>query len=167
MAEHLHRIGQMEQEQPAHDRVERLVEARRAHVGLHEADVVEDAALLGDGQRRRLAIDADDRPVRADELGHLRGDVTDAGTEVEHAHPAPDAGGAQQRVGGAGDRGRLAVEPRDLRRRTAQHVLGHGITPSVRIACLIIRADMIAPTRLRCSPSLWRRITVCPFTTAE
>src|SRR6185436_11848122 len=123
------------------------------HVSLDEPQVVGRPALLGDREQRRLAVDAHDRARRPDEL--------------ERPHAGADPGHAQQPLAGTGDRGGLAVEPRDLVGIAAEDVLGHGSAPSVSMACLTICADMIAPTRLRCSPSLWRRITAWPLTTAE
>ena len=118
-------VGEVEQHQPLGHRVERLGIAERARVGMLVADVrgaCRRASLLGVAEHPLVGLDADDLAARADQLGEQERDVTEAGAQIEDAHPLPDAGGAEQRDRRLRDRPRLELEPRDLRRVAAEHV---------------------------------------------
>ena len=124
--DHLDRIGQMEEDQPADDRVVVAVTEPAPNVALDEADVRHAcglAALLRDGQQRRVGIEAGDASVGPYQLGDEERDVPEPAAEVEHALSRAQAGRPQEDPRGLGNRRRLRVEPSDLRRLAAEDVV--------------------------------------------
>ena len=99
MSDHVGGIGQVKEQEPADDRIERLVVDERARLALAERHVVQIClrpSILGCSQLRRVAVDASDRPIGTNELRHLERDVAWTRTKVEHSHPRNDAATLQQ-----------------------------------------------------------------------
>ena len=92
------RVGQVEKNEAAHNRVERLVGAPARDVALDKRDARlarRFGALTCDGEGLCRAIETDDRSVRANELGREASHVTKAGAQIEHPHPRDQARGLE------------------------------------------------------------------------
>ena len=87
MAYDADRVRHVEQDQPTHHGVERLLVTPLRHVSLDEAHVL---PAFGTGpcycEHPRVDVEPDHLPAGTDQVRDREGHVTQAGTEVEHAH---------------------------------------------------------------------------------
>jgi hypothetical protein len=75
-------------------RIKRLVESHCRELAFAERHIAERPALGAGtslGQSSGRSIDADDLPGGTDQIGGEEGDVAGAATDIEDAHPGPDA----------------------------------------------------------------------------
>jgi hypothetical protein len=117
--------GQMHEQQPTDDGVERFFVEERARVTLVEDDITHAGfgeALLRSGELRGISLDAHHGSVGPDHLGNLEGDVARAGTEVEDPHSRADATALQQKSRRLGEEFGLRLQPGDLGVVAAQDV---------------------------------------------
>jgi hypothetical protein len=86
--------GQVQEQQPADDGVERFLIQERARVTVAKVDITDAEpvpALHSHGDLGGILLDADHGSVGPDHLGDLKRDVARPGAEVEgpHARPPP------------------------------------------------------------------------------
>ena len=83
-------VWQVEQDVSAHKRVESIAGREPIDFCLFKGHPRRTAVLYCPSasvfQEARILIDADNAAVRADDLGGEHGDITYAGTDVQHAH---------------------------------------------------------------------------------
>ena len=80
-------------------------------------------AFLGIGEGIGRLVDADHVPTLPDQLGHKEGDVSDAGCQVEDAHPRADPARVEVLAGHRLERGGLLLEPFKLLAMTPEDVV--------------------------------------------
>jgi len=125
VADHIARVGKVEEQQSGDDRIERLGIAELPGVRLGEAHVLDTGRAttrLGNREQRRRLVDRHHRAARPSQCRELERDVAHARAELEHAHAGANPGGAQKHRSPGSERLGLAVEAGDLRIVTAQHV---------------------------------------------
>jgi len=127
VGQHVDGIGQMHQQQPADNGIERLVIGEGACVAIAEDDIAHTGlgeALLGGGQLRGVSLDADHESVEPDHLGHLESDVAGPRPQVENPHAWTDAAALEEKSCRFGHHRGLRLQPGDLSLVAAKDVFG-------------------------------------------
>jgi len=112
-----HRVVDVEQDQPADDRVEAVAHGEAPHVAGHELDVGDPLAagpVAGERHGGLGAVDADDGAARADPAGEEEGDVAGAAAEVEDAHAGGDPAEREEGARRSGQHAGLGLESGEL-----------------------------------------------------
>jgi hypothetical protein len=99
-----------------------LGQGRRQPITLTLCHPVGAAALSRDSEDLRIAIDADDRAGRANQLTGQHRDVAGATTQIENPHAALDARVPQQALGGRLENRRLLDQAPDLILRMSENI---------------------------------------------
>src|SRR4029434_1711077 len=93
-------VWQVEQDVSAHQRVESIAGRERIDFCLFKRHPRRTAVLLCPPasmlQEAPIHIDADNAAIRADDLGGEHGDITYAGTDVQHVHSGHQTRGSKE-----------------------------------------------------------------------
>jgi hypothetical protein len=126
LAERRDRVGLVNEDEPAHDGVERCRRDEVVDRRVLEGDGGRTHLLRaapGDRQDARIPIDPHDRSRRPDQRGRQERDVARAAAQVQHAHPGTDSRPPEDPLGERPEEVRLLDEPLTFRSGSSQHVL--------------------------------------------
>ena len=120
-----HRIREVEEHEPADNRIEGFVGTPAEDVAFNERDMMLSRRLdppACDRQRLRRAIESDHLPGGTDQLSRQARDMAESGAEVEDAQAGTDAGGLQEKLRRRTDQCRLPIQPGQLDVVAAEHI---------------------------------------------
>jgi hypothetical protein len=121
--------GQMHEQKPTDDGVERFLVQERARVTAAKVDIAEAERVLtlhGHGDLGGIPLDADHGSVGPDHLGDLKRDVARSRAEVEDPRARPNAAALKEKTCRFGDQCGLRPQTRNFGVVAAWNVFGFG-----------------------------------------
>jgi Tol biopolymer transport system component len=94
LTQHRGRVGDVHEDQPSDDRVERAAWRRLVDVARNEPDLLQAGSFgpqPGSGQRLRPAVDAGDVAIRSHQVRSHESRVPHPAAQIQHPHAGPDA----------------------------------------------------------------------------